>query len=287
MLKFIFFLKWLRQKHKNHWTWFWKTNFVICNFFSDCIFWIYTQNFVFLSKERTGGAIHFTAKMYFCIIFWLIRIVYCLFPIFWILYWFKDSSFFLRWIFPLRVSSSNSACARPMPSHACPTWNNVNFNVPFLMKWEHLLLDLSQLYFTEDRMPRLRPWIPNFKPNIRVSFWVITSFLKFPKFDFNIIFCNFRKVWNRTNSKFFVSLEIPVFDPVLWTSTPKPSKTGFFDPKTGNYFWTIFASSNRPDISEKLLNFENRTIPKFAKSKSSKNSVFSRSSLSDKAKLLC
>jgi hypothetical protein len=53
-----------------------------------------------------------------------------------------------------------------------------------------------------------------------------------------------------------------------------------FDSKTGNYFQTIFckifASLKRPDISEKIQNFGNRTIPKLAKTKSSENSVFCR-----------
>jgi len=59
----------------------------------------------------------------------------------------------------------------------------------------------------------LRPCILNFKPNIRVAFWVGTSFSRFPKFDFNILFCNFWKVRKRTNSEFSVNsecLETPV-----------------------------------------------------------------------------
>jgi len=38
------------------------------------------------------------------------------------------------------------------------------------------------------------------------------------------------------------SSETPVFDP----------KTPVFTSKTGNYFGTFFASSKRPDISEKI-----------------------------------
>ncbi len=37
-----------------------------------------------------------------------------------------------------------------------------------------------------------------------------------------------------------------------------------------NYFCDIFASLKRPNISKKILNFKNRTIPKLAKTKSSK-----------------
>ncbi len=42
--------------------------------------------------------------------------------------------------------------------------------------------------FWIDRLTKLRPCIPNFKLNIRVSFWVGTSFSQFSKFEFNIIF---------------------------------------------------------------------------------------------------
>ncbi len=41
-------------------------------------------------------------------------------------------------------------------------------------------------------------------------------------------------------------------------------------------FRKIFASSKKPDISEKFPNFENRTIPKLAKTKSSEIFVFRR-----------
>ncbi len=100
----------------------------------------------------------------------------------------------------------------------------------------------------------LRACIPNFKPNIRVGFWVGTSFLQFPTF---------------VNSE---CSETPFL-------TLKPSKIGFFDPKTGkyfrnlftNYFRKIFASSKRPDISKKFPNFrkqnysETRENKKFGK----------------------
>jgi len=46
-----------------------------------------------------------------------------------------------------------------------------------------------------------------------------------------------------------------------------------------NYFRKIFVSSKRPDISKKFPNFDNRTIPKLAKTKSSENSVFGRALL--------
>jgi hypothetical protein len=56
-----------------------------------------------------------------------------------------------------------------------------------------------------------------------------------------------------------------------------PQKQGFL---TQNYFQTIFAkifaSSKNPDISKKFPNFDNRTIPKLVKTKSSENSVFRR-----------
>jgi hypothetical protein len=53
-------------------------------------------------------------------------------------------------------------------------------------------------------------------------------------------FRNFRKVWNRTNSKFSVILkcsETPVFDP---KTLFLPQRQGFFYSKTGNYFQTYF-----------------------------------------------
>jgi len=47
-----------------------------------------------------------------------------------------------------------------------------------------------------------------------------------------------------------------------------------------SYFRKIFASSKRPDISKKFPTFDNRTIPKLAKTKSSENSVFCRALIS-------
>ena len=52
---------------------------VTCNFFSDCIFFMHT-NFVFLSNERKILIRYSTAKMYFCMIFRLIRIRLFFFP---------------------------------------------------------------------------------------------------------------------------------------------------------------------------------------------------------------
>jgi len=46
-----------------------------------------------------------------------------------------------------------------------------------------------------------------------------------------------------------------------------------FKPNMRVGFCKIFASSKRPDISKKIPNLENRTIPKLAKMKSSENSV--------------
>jgi len=91
----------------------------------------------------------------------------------------------------------------------------------------------------------LRPCIPNFKPNIRVGFWVGTSFLQYPKFDFNVIFCNFQKVRNRTNFKLSVSLECseaPVFDPKTLNNRFFWPNNRVFYPETGNYFRTYFRS---------------------------------------------
>jgi hypothetical protein len=103
---------------------------------------------------------------------------------------------------------------------------------------------------------QVRPCIPNFKPNIRVGFRVGTSFLQYPKFDFNIIFSK--------------NLETPVFDLKTGVSKLLDPKTGFFwlkrffDQKNRklfpNYFREIFASSKRPDISEKFPNFDNFRI---------------------------
>jgi len=80
-------------------------------------------------------------------------------------------------------------------------------------------------------------------------------------------FRNFRKVWNRTNSEYSVNSECsetPVFDPNLLP----------------NYFCKIFASLKKLDISKKFPNFDNRTIPKLAKTKSLENSVFQRALIS-------
>jgi hypothetical protein len=78
-------------------------------------------------------------------------------------------------------------------------------------------------------------------------------------------FLNFWKVWNRTNSEIFKSLEfseIAVFNPKTWVSE-------LFDPKTENYFRTFFASSK----NWLFLNFKKQTFPKLAKMKSSEISV--------------
>ncbi len=76
----------------------------------------------------------------------------------------------------------------------------------------------------------------------------------------------------------------PCFWPCFWTLTPKPSKTGFFDPRTGNdfwtYIWTIIAKFLRVwkdrIFLKKIPNFENRTIPKLAKTKSSEKFCLSQ-----------
>jgi len=75
---------------------------------------------------------------------------------------------------------------------------------------------MSKLLVYSNMTSLLRPCIPNFKPNIRVGFWVGTSFSQLPKFNFNVIFHNFQKVPIRTNSEFSINsecLETPVFDP--------------------------------------------------------------------------
>jgi len=130
----------------------------------------------------------------------------------------------------------------------------------------------------------IRPCILNFKPNIRVGFRVGTSFSRFPKFNFNVIFLYFRKVWNRTNSKFSViseCSETSVSELFRTFSKLSDSQTGFFWPKNRklfpnlflNYFRKIFASLKRPDISEKFPIFKNWTIPKLVKTKSSEISI--------------
>ncbi len=131
---------------------------------------------------------------------------------------------------------------------------------------------------------KLRPSIPNLNLNVQVRIQVGTSFSQFLKFNFNVIFCNFWKVWNRTNFEYSViseCSETPVFDPNTPVFDPKTpvfaTKPEGFDPNLFlNYFCKIFASSKRPDISEKVPNFDNRTIPKLAKTKSLENSVFHR-----------
>jgi hypothetical protein len=63
----------------------------------------------------------------------------------------------------------------------------------------------------------------------------------------------------------------PVFDPNFPVFA---SKTGFFDQKTGKYFRTIFSKflqvQKRLDISKKFPNFDNQTILKLEKTKSSR-----------------
>ncbi len=119
----------------------------------------------------------------------------------------------------------------------------------------------------------LRPCIPNLNSNVCVG----TSFSQFSKFNFNVIFCILQKVRNRTKSEYSVNLECletPVFDP---KTSAFASKTGFFDPNLfPNYFCKIFASLKKMDISKKIPNFNNWTIPKLAKTKSLENSVFCR-----------
>ncbi len=61
------------------------------------------------------------------------------------------------------------------------------------------------------------------------------SFLRFSKLNFNVIFCNFWKIWNRTDSKYSVNSEF--LETLVFVS-----KTGFL---TQTYFWTIFASSKK------------------------------------------
>jgi hypothetical protein len=102
------------------------------------------------------------------------------------------------------------------------------------------------------------------------------------------VFCNFRnsilrtffrkfwKVPNRTNSDFSVNSECSE-TPVFLNFDPKTLKNRKLFPNLfPSYFHKIFASLKKPDISEKFPNFENRTIPNFAKMKSSENSVFRR-----------
>ncbi len=72
--------------------------------------------------------------------------------------------------------------------------------------------------------------------SIQVGFWVRTSFSRFPKFNFNVIFCNFRKVRNRRISEISVNLECsetPVFD-------PKTLKNRVFWPKNRKLFPNLF-----------------------------------------------
>jgi len=89
-------------------------------------------------------------------------------------------------------------------------------------------------------------------PNIRVGFWVGTSFLRFPKFDFNVIFGKFgteqipKFDFNVIFSSFLESSEQNKFrifhkfgmlgHPCFWASffltlTPKTLKTGFLTQK--------------------------------------------------------
>ncbi len=130
----------------------------------------------------------------------------------------------------------------------------------------------------------LRPCIPNFKANIWVGFLVGMSFRDFQNLIVTSFFCNFRKVRNRTNSKFSINsecLETPVSE-LFWTfSVNFDPKTGFFWPKNRklfpnlfpNYFCKIFASLKSSGFSEKIPNFESRTFPKLTKTKSSEIDV--------------
>ncbi len=95
-------------------------------------------------------------------------------------------------------------------------------------------------------------------------------------------FCNFRKVWNRTNSKLSINsecLETPVFDPNTLKNRVFWPKNRVFDPKTGNYFqtyfWTIFAKflrvrkdqifpkNFRTSITELFRNLRKQKLGKF------------------------
>jgi len=110
-------------------------------------------------------------------------------------------------------------------------------------------------------LTNLRPCIPNFKPNIRVG----TSFSWFSKFEFNVIFRNFWKVWNWTNFEIFVSSEFSetaVFNPKTGVSKLfDPLKHVVFRPKNRklfpNFFCKIFTRNLRKQKVWKFL----RQIP--------------------------
>jgi len=117
----------------------------------------------------------------------------------------------------------------------------------------------------------------------QLNIWIIEKYI----FKCTLLF---RKVQNRTNSKFSVNSECSETHVSASKTGFLNPKTGFFDPKTGffkpknrkiflnlfpNYFRKIFASSKRPDISKKTskLRYPNysetrekkvREIPSFA-----------------------
>ncbi len=93
------------------------------------------------------------------------------------------------------------------------------------------------------------------------------SFSQFPKFKFNVIFCNFQKFWNRTISKISENVQKTLFLNVRKTLFPKFSelfqtfsklfvpKTGFFDSKTQTLrsFFEIFKIDIQFWLISKLL----------------------------------
>ncbi len=87
--------------------------------------------------------------------------------------------------------------------------------------------------------------------NIRVGIQVGTSFRKNKNLILASFFCNFWKIWNRTNSEYFVSseyLETPVFDPKTGLLTQK----GDFDPNLFLNFFVKFSWIQKTGVFRKI-----------------------------------
>jgi len=98
------------------------------------------------------------------------------------------------------------------------------------------------------RRLRLRPCIPNLNLNVWVGIRVGTSFLRFPKFDFNVIFGMFGNPCFRLKNRFF------------W-----PKNRNLFPNLFPKYFREILASSK---ILFFLVSTQNIPRPCFSKKKS-------------------
>jgi len=105
----------------------------------------------------------------------------------------------------------------------------------------------------------LRPCIPNFKPNIRVGFWVGMSFSRF----LNLILTSFFVIFGKFGIEQFPKfLEIPNIRKTLFPNFSKrfDPKTGFFDSKTGFFVRFQILPSFIWNFCNKVRNLNCRTF---------------------------